>query len=234
MLRKPAFTLWLLSFCLGTTLSAQADQQSLTSIELQAEAFISAHPYQSPYPVRVLLSELDPRLKLKACHEDLDISFSQPSRTMGNTALTIRCSQPVAWKLLLPANIAVFDEVAISASPLTRGQIIDSQNIEYRKKNISLLKQGYYRKGDVLSGLEARRNLSSGQVLTPASLQPRKLVNSGQRVTIMLNIDGLKIKTSGQALSSASMGQIVKVRNTRSNKIVEAVVTGEGQVKVQL
>lgn len=234
MLRNRALTLLLLSLCLSITFCARADRQSLTSIELQAEAFISAHTYQSPYPVRFLLSELDPRLKLKTCHEDLDIRFSQPSRTMGNTALTIRCSQPVAWKLHLPASIAVFDDVAISANPLTRGQIIDSQDIQYRKKNISLLKQGYYRKGDVLSGLEARRNLASGQVLTPASLQPRKLVSSGQRVTIMLNIDGLKIKTSGQALSSASMGQIVKVRNTRSNKIVEAVVTGEGQVKVQL
>jgi flagella basal body P-ring formation protein FlgA len=35
-------------------------------------------------------------------------------------------------------------------------------------------------------------------------------------------------------LQSARMGQLVKVRNLQSRKIVEGIVSGEGQVKVNL
>ncbi|MFT5739672.1 MAG: flagella basal body P-ring formation protein FlgA [Gammaproteobacteria bacterium] len=45
---------------------------------------------------------------------------------------------------------------------------------------------------------------------------------------------GIEIKSSGQALQSASLGQLVKVRNNQSQKIVEGVVSGDSQVQVRI
>ncbi len=60
------------------------------------------------------------------------------------------------------------------------------------------------------------------------------MVKSGQNVTLILDYKGINIRTSGKALRSAGMGQLVKVRNSTSQKIVEGIVTGEGLVKVNL
>jgi flagella basal body P-ring formation protein FlgA len=214
--------------------TAIADRQSLASIQLQAEGFIAEYPYQSPYPVRYELSTLDQRLNLKPCQKSLMISFTRAEKVMGNTSLSIRCEAPVKWHIHLPVRVDVYDDVLISKSPLSKGQTIDAHNVTYRKENITRLNQGFFRRTDPLQKLEVKRNLSAQSILTSAMLKPRQLVKSGQKVTIMLELNGMQIKTSGFALQSASQGQIIKVRNSQTNKIVEGIVSAEGQIRVNL
>lgn len=211
-----------------------AKNQSLQSIRMQTEAFILQYPYQSPYLPVLRTSKMDNRLRLRACQEPLKIEFSNRDRTYGNTSLRISCPKPTPWKLYMPVSIDIFDDVLVTSSTLSRGQKIDTNLVEYRKSNISRLSSGYYARDKSLKNLEAKRNLARGTILTPANLRPRLMVKSGQQVTLILNYKGLSIRSSGKALQSARIGQMVKVRNTQSRKIVEGVVAGESLVKVNL
>ncbi len=208
--------------------------QSLVSVRLQAESFIASYPYQSPYPPRFQLGNLDSRLRLKACGSALTVNFARRDMVYGNTALTVKCPLKPAWKIHLPARIDLFDDVVVAARPLLKGQNIDDLTINYQKQDITRLKNGYYSKQSALRMLQAKRNLPRGTVLTPANLSPRLLVRSGQRVTLVLNYNGLQVKSSGKALQSASLGQLVRVRNSQSQKIVEGVVSGEGLVQMNI
>ncbi len=215
--------------------AAQAGaQQSLASIRMQAEAFVMQQDYRSPYPPRVELSRLDSRLRLKACPVELDVGFAHPGQDRGNTVLRVRCPLAPGWKLHLPARIAVFDDVAVAARPLVRGQIIDVAAVNLQKTDVSRLNNGYFAKLEDLADLEARRDLPRGTVLTPKALTPRQLVRAGQKVTLVLEYGGLQVRSSGEALHAASHGQVVRVRNSQSQKIVEGVVTGAGVVRVAL
>lgn len=224
----------LLASVLGFNPSFASDSQSLASIQLQSEAFIARYPYSSPYAAQFELSRLDKRLKLKACAKPLAISFTRPDKVMGNTSLTVRCETPVNWQIHLPVRIDIYDDVLVSKTPLSKGQIIDARDVVLRKENIARLNQGFLRQTKTLENLEIKRNLPAQSILTPALLSPRKLVKAGQKVTIMLEMQGMQIKTSGFALQSASRGQTIKVRNSRSNKIVEGIVEGYGQIRVTL
>ena len=153
---------------------------------------------------------------------------------MGNTSLTIRCKAPVNWQIHLPVRIDIYDDIAVTKTPLIKGQSIDAKSIHFRKKKITDLHQGYFRKIDSLDRLQAKRNLSSNSILNSANVAAKHLVTSGQTVTILLKINGLQIKSTGLALQSASLGQLVKVRNKQSNKIIEGTVSSEGQVSVNL
>ena len=233
MLNDKLFTPVLLIAAYAASIdSAWAGRQSLASIKLQAEAFVAAYPYESPYPARFQLSSLDPRLHLKPCARDLEIDFTRADKVMGNTALTIRCEQPVNWQIHLPVQVDIYDDVLVNRLPLVRGQLIDANQVKQKKMKVSSLFHGYFSEKVALTGLQAKRNLASNSVLTPANLAPRQLVSSGQQVTIVLNLQGLQVKSTGKALQSASLGQLVKVRNTQSNKIVEGVVTAHGQISV--
>lgn len=225
------------AFCLllSSIFSAQAAEiQSLASIRLQAESFIMSYPYESPYPPRFQLGNLDSRLRLKACHESLSIEFSRRDLVYGNTALLVRCPIKAGWKIHLPARIDVFDDVIVAAKPLLKGQKIDESAITFQKHNIARLKNGYYSKNSALDQLQAKRNLVRGTVLTPSRLAPLLMVRSGQQVTLVLNYNGLRIKSTGKALQSATLGQLIKVRNSQSLKIVEGVVSGEGLVRISI
>lgn len=209
-----------------------ADTQSLASLKLQAESFIANYPYQSRYPPGFQLAKLDSRLRLSACGEDLAIEFARPDRSHGKTALSIRCSHPKPWKIHLPVNVDLYDDVMVAARPLLKGQFIDESAIIYEKRSISRLNNGYFTRDNEADQLEARRNLARGTILTPSNLSARMLVRSGQQVTLVLNLNGIQVKSTGQALQSARLGQVVKVRNNQSSRIVEGVVSGEGLVRV--
>jgi flagella basal body P-ring formation protein FlgA len=232
---KLGYLLILAAAILLKPLAVQANgYQSVASIMLQAEDFVMQYAYDSPYPPRFKAGKLDSRLKLKACHKPLVIEFSRPDYTYGKTTLTVSCKVNAAWKILLPARIELFEDVAIVTKSLLRGQTIDESSIKFKKTNVSRLNNGYFLKNSSLQQLQARRNLKLGTVLTPKNLAPRLLVHSGQQVTLVLNYNGLEIKSSGHALQSASRGQVIKVRNSQSQKIVEGVVSGEARVRVSL
>ncbi len=223
----------LLMLLAGFNVSAAQTSQSLTSVSLQAEEFIVSYPYQTPYPVSFEIAEMDSRLRLKPCKEALDIRFTHADRTSGNTSLKIQCRAPVSWKLHVPVRIDLYDDAAFTRTPLLRGQSISTRDIGFRKTRVTGLRQGYFTAKDSLERLQARRNLPAGRVLTPANLAEKKLVHSGQSVNILLDIKGLQIKSSGKALQSASLGQVIKVKNLQSQKIIQATVSGPGEVRVR-
>ncbi len=142
--------------------------------------------------------------------------------------------QTGGWKIHLPLRVDLFDDVAVASQPLLKGQLIDASSFRFEKRNVVRLKNGYFAKRSALQRLEAKRNLVRGAVLTPKNLAPRLLVRAGQQVTLVLSFRGLQVKSTGKALQSASLGELVRVRNSQSLKIVEGVVTGEGLVQVNI
>lgn len=211
-----------------------ADIQSLASIRMQTESFITSYPYKSPYPPRFQISKLDSRLRLKACPKALVVEFARRDLDLGNTAVKVSCPAEPAWKIHLPVQVEVFEDVVVAAKPLLKGQIIDASAVTFRKQNIARLRNGYYLKNSSFKELQARRNLRQGTVLTPANLAPRLMVRSGQKVTLVLDYNGLQIKSTGTALQSATLGQVVRVRNSQSLRVVEGIVSGEALVRVSI
>jgi flagella basal body P-ring formation protein FlgA len=208
--------------------------QSLESIRFQAEEYIMQFDYETPYPAEFNANYLDNRLKLANCNAPLQIEFSNRQKTYGNTSLNINCSNSPKWRIHLPITVDVYDDVLVAQRPFSRGQKIDEEMLTYEKRNISLLNEGYFTQTKDLNHTESRRNLRRGSVLTQNNTLQSKMVKSGQNVTLILDYKGINIRTSGKALRSARMGQLVKVRNSTSQKIVEGIVTGEGLVKVNL
>lgn len=224
--------------CLGLIIVAdevKADKyQSLESIRFQAEEYVMQFDYKTPYPPEFKANYLDSRLKLANCNAPLHIEFSNLRKTYGRTSLNIGCQQSPKWRIHLPIKVDVFDDVLVAQQPFSRGQKIGSDMFKYARMNISLLNQGYFTQVSDLKYLESSRNLKRGSVLTPNNTRPSEMVKSGQNVTLVLNYKGINIRTSGKALQSARMGQLVKVRNSQSQKVVEGVVSGEGLVKVNI
>jgi flagella basal body P-ring formation protein FlgA len=208
--------------------------QSLESIRFQAEEYIMQFDYNSPYLTEFKANYLDSRLKLANCNAPLHVEFSNRQKTYGSTSLNIDCQNSPKWRIHLPIEVDVFDDVLVAQRPFSRGQKIDDSMLKYEKRNISLLNQGYFTQINDLKHTESRRNLKRGSVLTQNNTRPSEMVKSGQTVTLILDYKGINIRTSGKALQSARMGQIVKVRNSKSQKIVEGIVAGEGLVKVNL
>ena len=148
--------------------------------------------------------------------------------------MAVRCEHEPFWKIRIPVQIKVYDDVLVSARPLTKGQLVDENSVTWRKLDIATLNNGYFSNIADLSGMESKSNIAAGKVLTMHNLKQPTLVKPGQEVTMLLNYRGITIRSTGKALQAAGEGQKIKVRNSRSNKIVEGTVNKDGVVKIQL
>ncbi|MEZ6130983.1 MAG: flagellar basal body P-ring formation chaperone FlgA [Planctomycetaceae bacterium] len=94
---------------------------------------------------------------------------------------------------------------------------------------------------DDAEGQSARRTIRPGEILsirdlqTPVTAQAGPLVRARDSVRIVAFRKGMKfVVPAAEALQSGREGQMIRVRNIQSNRIVTGRVVGQGEVEVAL
>lgn len=80
-------------------------------------------------------------------------------------------------------------------------------------------------------GYRLRQPVAAGKVLTHADLEPIPLVTQGDRVRLTVTWGGLCIAADGLARSQGAKGERVRIE-LPSKKVVQALVTGEGEAEI--
>ena len=83
-------------------------------------------------------------------------------------------------------------------------------------------------------GMQMRRPMRAGQALRVADLVKPDLVQRDQGVTLIFQASGLYLTTRGKALDNGTEGDVVNVVNLQSKRTVSGIVTGRGQVTIQI
>jgi flagellar basal body P-ring formation protein FlgA len=83
-------------------------------------------------------------------------------------------------------------------------------------------------------GMQMRHSMRAGQALRVADLAKPDLVQKDQGVTLIYQTAGLYLTTRGKAIDSGTEGDVVSVLNLQSKRTVTGVVTGRGQVTIQI
>ena len=115
-----------------------------------------------------------------------------------------------------------------------RNDVIKKDDIEWIKVRSHKLRNGVLQDDEEIIGMAAKRRITSNTPLISNYLQRPKLVNKGDLVTISLTSQGLQLTTRGRAQDSGSKGDIIRIKNNKSKKIIEAKVIGEDMVIVNL
>jgi flagella basal body P-ring formation protein FlgA len=83
-----------------------------------------------------------------------------------------------------------------------------------------------------LEGKVAKRTLLTGRYIPLSSLREAYLVEKGSAVEVTLVSGALTISTSAVTLEPGSAGDLVKVRNIDSGKILSGTVMADGSIRV--
>lgn len=87
---------------------------------------------------------------------------------------------------------------------------------------------------DSAIGMQVRRSMRAGQALKVADLVKPDLVQRDQGVTLIYQTAGLYLTTRAKALDSGTEGDVVNVLNLQSKRTITGIVTGRGQVTIQV
>ena len=239
MQRKALFTRWIIALALAgcghlhaNPLIDQLIGTTTAYLEDKVAAHLAGNAGDARYEIKV--NRLDPRLRLPLCPADrISAELESPNVPVGRVTVRVSCdSSEVQWRLFVPASVDLFQQVVISTRPLGRHAVISPADITLRERNVGQLSAGYLLRPEQAVGLRARRPIAADTVINPNQLEQDETVKRGDRVVITAANSRVAVRMPGEALESGSIGSQIRVRNTRSDRIVRARIIGPGQVEV--
>lgn len=205
--------------------------QSHSDIVIAVEKFVLQHQFKLDN-IMVTLTSLNNQIRLPKCNKPLQVKMAPGTRLLGNISLSVSCLSTQSWKIHVAAHIDAEINTIVARHTISRGSVINENDLEYVIRRHSQLNHGYYDSARLLKNVEARRNIKAGQILTPNLIKARKLVLRGQHITIVVQKGGLNLRAKGKALMDGQKGQTIKVKNLSSKKLIYAQVVSEGVVKI--
>lgn len=146
-------------------------------------------------------------------------------------SLTGDFMEPVTMRLA--GRVQETIEVPIATTRLPAGAVLRAEDVHMARIRAALARDDVAREPQQAIGMALRHPVSAGQPLPIADLVRPSIVEKGGVVQMLLNSAGLTLAAQGQALEPGAMGDRVRVLNPVSRAVLEAEVTGPGQVRVR-
>ncbi len=200
-----------------------------------ARAHIERH-FDGETGLTVEIGRLDRRLRLPRCPVPLE-TFSPggyPQRPRQKQTVGVRCPEGQGWSIYVPATIRLIRPVLVTNQPVSRGSPLGVSDVRLEERDVAALRRGYLEHPEQLRGRVAKRDLATGQVISPNQLSARRVVRRGNRVTILARVGGILVRVAGKALGDAGIGERVRVENSSSGRRIEATAVAAGIVEVSL
>jgi flagella basal body P-ring formation protein FlgA len=150
----------------------------------------------------------------------------------GRSAINVRCGVGKKWAIFVSVIITPYEHVVILTQPLQRGEIASERHFSVVRKDVSKLHDAYLTQLDSVLNKQVVRTLSAGTVVTLKDFVEPKVIKRGDKVSITAERSGIAIKMSGIAQSDGSRGQIIRVKNQNSERVINATIIGAGEVSV--
>ncbi len=134
----------------------------------------------------------------------------------------------------VPVRLAVklYQQVAVAARAISGREMLTADSIRFERADIGRLAAGYITDGDQVIGLQSRRLIMQGTVITSQLLEKPILITRGSAVTIVARMGDIEVTVNGQALQDGIKDQLIRVQNVNSRRIIAARVVDNTTVLV--
>ena len=123
-------------------------------------------------------------------------------------------------------------EVPALRRRMVPGDVIHERDIEWLSLRADRIARNAVRDVANLVGKSPRRPIRAGAAVLGNELREPILVPRNSLVTIRLQTARMILTAQGRAMEPGAMGDVIRVMNTKSNKIISAGVTDSGAVEV--
>lgn len=219
-----------------TCAHAKADSayQPLQSIRNKSELFLQDQFSKSKISPEISVGMLDERLKLPLCSSELEAFAPQGTVKFGSGTVGIKCTGTKPWTIYVPVKISGFTNIVVVSRNLRRGDIIKEHDLAYEKRDLSRLHHGYYINKGELTGKQLKKPLMRGNIVYQSATEEPDVIKRGQEVLLIADTKGISVQMKAKALMDGKIGQLIRVKNLSSKRVVEGRVVGGNAVKISL
>ncbi|MCL2913104.1 flagellar basal body P-ring formation protein FlgA [Shewanella corallii] len=224
---------FLLGFC--AQVSAQISVPSQEEIHQLAKATVAAKIDNiAGARVNIEPQMLATRMSPPRCSEPMQGSMASDREIGKNNTVKISCTSPdmdYPWQMFISVRVEILRPVVVADAHLGSGQLIDPDKIRLEWVDQSQLRGSQYEDTQDLVGTRAKRRIAKDSPIFSANVC---FVCRGDKVDIMARTEGFMIKTQGEALQDGIVGDSIRIKNSRSNRRLDATIIGIGEVEVKM
>jgi flagella basal body P-ring formation protein FlgA len=129
-------------------------------------------------------------------------------------------------------RIHKFAEVLVAQESLRRHDLPTETQFSLQRMDITSLLEQPVSAFETIEGLRMRRNLAKGQILTTSAVEPVPDIEVGREVSIQCSNSLFTIATTGTAQQSGRVGDVIRVKNRTSGKLVQARILDNSTVAI--
>ena len=146
--------------------------------------------------------------------------------------VTAPANSDTAQRQRISGRIAYQVTLAVPAHGMSIGDVFGPADVSETKLPRERLAPDAILNPQQLIGKAARRILRAGETVRAGDIAEPIVVHKGDLVTIALNTPGMQLTAQGKAVEDGAMGASIRVANTQSNRVIDAVVAGPNQVVI--
>jgi flagella basal body P-ring formation protein FlgA len=129
-------------------------------------------------------------------------------------------------------NYIQFVEVPITSKVIKAGEIINSSDITLSKVKLGRMRDNNLISENDVVGMQAKKHISAGMLLKSSDLIKPPVIKLNDPVNIVYSSSRIKLKTSGIAMGSGAVGDMIKVRNEDTGTILLGQIVNKNSVQV--
>ncbi len=200
----------------------QAVAESLVAQGLSADSDLGANPGA--------MAEIAAPISSQPVVRVDDATFSGGAFTAAVTILSVNYPDQ---HMTISGKIYPTLAVPTLSRPVAQRDLIGADDFVLVRKRAVDVQAGVVVEPQRLIGMTATRPLRAGETIQAGDIARPILVPRGETVTLILQTPYMTLTASGKALENGSLGDTIRIENTRSNKILFGIVTESRTVVVR-
>ncbi len=190
-------------------------------IKLAKQLEMNRYPPSSR--IEIVANELDARLLNGQC-ESPKLSFPKGSKPWGTTLVKVHCDHQTT-SFYQSVDVRVWAITALAQHTINFQEIFSAEQLKTAEMDLSKLPPlGWSGNPDELVGKQSTRQIAPGTIIRADMFKAKAAIQSGDTVRISMKGAGFHVGSDGVALTSANLGQTIRVRTPQGK-----VLTGQAK-----
>ena len=206
----------------GERLQAAASEALQAQLAAAGDTELSVTPLGTTPDVMAPLGSVDITTEFPA-----GIRFNAPTAAVVAISADGRPFTTVSVRF----NVKAYQQVVVAARNIAAREAITADSVRTERREIGKM-AGYITDIGKVMGLAARRPITAGTPLTESAVDKPLMVKRGTAVTILVKAGGMIIAAGGQVMQDGREGELIRVQNVTSKRIVSARVVDTNTVQV--
>ncbi|MDX8397122.1 MAG: flagellar basal body P-ring formation chaperone FlgA [Mariprofundaceae bacterium] len=134
----------------------------------------------------------------------------------------------------VPIQVRWWAKVVTSRQELPSRTLLQPSMLQLKRKDITAHAGAWWTNISDLKGMRSMRPMHKGDAIYSNTVMRPPLIKRGDIVTIIAGNANFSVRSQGQAMKAAGLGESILVQNMRSKKRIQAIVIDSHTVQVDL